>query len=148
LLAAGAASIEPLAGVVESRSREVANRAWEILASFGNSPIVDLQTQAKAALERLSKSEDKAVAARATLVLHPETDLANYPPRQNGFLPRAANPGGRIIFGGNVQVQFGGAGALKIANGARVVAVQVQNGRRTTKVQEAGKTIEIDESPQ
>jgi len=140
LTAAGKAALPALAEAVKSPSREVVNRAFEILTGHLASSDAALAGDARAALEAIAKSDDAALARRAAALLKPDD-----PPTPNARFGRLGGIG-RIQIGGGIQLGPGGALQLQ-AGGARVQMRNV-NGNKTIDAEENGRKVHIEDSPQ
>lgn len=118
---AGKPAVGPVAEAVLSGDLDVSTRCMGILESLVASTDAETNKAAREALEKLARSEQKAIAARAESILHPP------PARQNVFP------------GGGVRIQINAAQA----QGARRMHVRIVNGNRTIDIKENGKKIHI-----
>ena len=140
-----ASAIDPLIDATGKGSLEVDMRAVTILKELYQSPDTKTKLAAKAALEKLSKNENKAIAARAESVLKPQAQNAAVPQNRPGmfFPPLPGNIGGRIQInggGGNIQVIQIQAG---IGGGNVNRAIQVRENGRSIKINEDNNGIKI-----
>lgn len=139
LSAAGQAALPALAEAVTSPSREVVNRAFEILAGHLASSDAALAREARATLETIAKSKDAALARRAAALTKPEDS-----PAPNARFGRAGGFG-RIQIGGGIQL--GPGGALQVQAGGVRIQTRNVNGNKTIDVEENGRKIHIEDSP-
>jgi hypothetical protein len=141
LEAAGKAAIGALEKAALGDSLEVTTRTIELLQKFGKSPDDATKEAARAALERLAKS-DRPAGNRA------QEALKTLQPAQGQGL--VLGPGVTIVGGvpgivGNIQIQ---GGTVQIGGGVSRISVSNVNGVKRIEAEENGKKIKIDDDPQ
>ncbi|MEX0716654.1 MAG: hypothetical protein WD066_08705 [Planctomycetaceae bacterium] len=124
---AGRPAIAPIAEAALAGDFDRAMRCVGILERLHGSEEPATKEAARAALEKLSQSEHKPVAARAETILRPPA------PPQNAF-PQVA--------GGAIRIRINGA-----AQGVgRKIQVSIANGARTIDVEEGGRKVHIEDA--
>lgn len=125
---AGQTVIVPLTEAALAGDLDLATRCLGILERLHLSDDPATKEAARAALEKLAKSDHKPVAARAETILRPPP-----PPRKQAF-PNAA--------GGGIRIQVNGA----IRGLGRKIQVSIANGARTIDVEEGGRKVHIEDA--
>jgi hypothetical protein len=141
LEAAGKAAIGALEKAALGDSLEVTTRTIELLQKFGKSPDDATKEAARAALERLAKS-DRPAGSRA------QEALKTLQPAQGQGL--VLGPGVTIVGGvpgivGNIQIQ---GGTVQIGGGVSRISISNVNGVKRIEADENGKKVRIDDDPQ
>ena len=141
LEAAGKAAIGALEKAALGDSLEVTTRTIELLQKFGKSPDDATREAARAALERLAKS-DRPAGNRA------QEALKTLQPAQGQGL--VLGPGVTIVGGvpgivGNIQIQ---GGTVQIGGGVSRISISNVNGVKRIEADENGKKVRIDDDPQ
>ena len=137
LAEAGKDAIDPLGKAATGDSLEVTRQAIDILRHHFQSGEAPLKDAAQAALKKLSESDNKSAASRASEIL---TQAATQNTPNNAQAGPFGPAGvGRIIIGGGGAIQINGNG------GFQKIQVQNNNGVKTIDVDDNGKKIKIEE---
>ncbi|MEX0701323.1 MAG: hypothetical protein WD069_04445 [Planctomycetales bacterium] len=132
---AGQAAIAPVAEAALGGDLDVATRCIAILESLHRAEDAATKQAAKAALEKLAKSDDKSVAQRADAIVNPPPAPQNGINLGNGGVIRL-QINGRAIAGPGMRMQ------VRVVNGKREVEVE-ENGRKVRISDESGKNIVV-----
>jgi hypothetical protein len=124
----------------EAGTREVASRGIEILKNHLQGGDDETKQAAKAALERLAKSDNPAAAQRASEALNPPPQQVGLPAGNIG----AINPAIQLALQQQIQAQRIQIGALPVAPGVgRRISVRSINGKREVEQQEGDKITKV-----
>jgi len=142
----GKQAIDKLATATHSESREVSDRAFDILQQhlFGND--THLELAARETLQTLSQSDSASVAQRAKQMLEPSIDdFEGLNPFgiAPAILRRQAAVG--IPLQGGIRIQVGGIQPQPQMR--RTVRIQFNNGIKSVEVTENNKTIKVAGKP-
>jgi hypothetical protein len=137
LTEAGRAAFEEIEKSAQSGSREAAVRAVEILRNHFRGGDDQTREAAKAALERLAKSDNPAAAQRANLALNPPAEPQGIP--INAFQP-AMLP---MIAPARLQIQMGNVGNRVV----RRTSIRNINGQREIEQQDGDKITKVKDVP-
>jgi hypothetical protein len=133
LIAGGKAVIDSVAAAAESSSLEVVMRCVRILRELYQQPEATVRAAAQAALERLAGSKLRAVARRASEILHPPA--AGTTQRQQLLIGRV-NPPANVFAINVVQAQA-------VAGRVMLVRTTNNNGNITIDAEEDGRKVVI-----
>lgn len=136
LAEAGLEALPALEQAAAAERRETVVRALEVIKRHLGQGDPAVRDAARAALGRLAKSTQPAVAQRARDVLNPPAKPSILPATPVGLV----NPGFR---GPNFQFQFGAPGAAR----RRVSVVRDAGGVHSVEVEEPGRTMKIQAQP-
>jgi hypothetical protein len=137
LTEAGRRAFEEIEKAAQSGTREAAIRAIEILKNHFSGGDEQSREAAKAALERLAKSENAAAAQRANLALNPPAEPQGIP--INAFQP-AMLP---MMAPARIQIQMGNVGNRVV----RRTSVRTINGQREIEHQDGDKITKVKDVP-
>ncbi|GAA5509991.1 hypothetical protein [Novipirellula caenicola] len=138
----GKQAIEKLATATHSESREVADRAFDILQQHLIGNDTHLELAARETLQSLSQSESAKVAQRAKRLLEPDSNDWD---ELNPFVP-----GGAVVrrqallrnpLQAGIRIQVGGLNQQPRAR--RTIRIQFNNGIKSVEVTENNKTIKV-----
>jgi hypothetical protein len=143
LIAAGKHAAGQVAKAAEGESAEVTARCMDILAKLLQSTDAETKTQAKQALEGLTKSKNAALARQATALVNPVKPAAETPrdPALPGAIPGAPRIGGFGIAGPGMRV------SVKNVDGNKTI--EAEEGGKKTKIEESAKggiKVEVTET--
>ena len=137
LTEAGRPAFKEIEQAAQSGTREAAIRAIEILKNHFSGGDEQSREAAKAALQRLAKSDNPAAAQRANLALNPPAEAQGIP--INAFQP-AMMP---MIAPARIQIQMGNVGNRVV----RRTSVRTINGQREIEHQDGDKITKVKDVP-
>jgi hypothetical protein len=136
LIAAGDAALPAVEKAVQSDSREVATRAFEILKTHVDNGTPGLKEAAKQSLDRIAKADLGSISKRASDILAPPQ-----PATPNGRPPIAIAPGGIRIAGARIAIAAGAVG------GGTETKIKIEDGVKTTEVKDKDRKVKIVDDP-
>ncbi|WP_144058068.1 hypothetical protein [Novipirellula maiorica] len=142
----GKRAIEDLATATHSESREVSDRAFDILQQHLIGNDTHLELAARETLQSLSQSRSAQVAQRAKRLMEPDADEFEglNPFGNGGVIIRRQGALGNPLQGG-IRIQMGGGNPPPQLR--RTVRIRFNNGIKSVEITENNKTIKVAGQP-